>query len=116
MTQMKSKIRKGDKVIVISGDDKGKVGVVLRVYRLPNRQIKVLVEGVNIIKKHVKPNPQINEPGGIKQMEKPIIASRVQLFDEASRKGSKVGYRILEDGRKVRYLKSSNEILENEKH
>ena len=80
--------------------------------RLKNGAVKLLVEGVNMVKKHVKPNPQINEPGGIKDVEAFIDISNVMLFDASLNKGGKVGYRVLEDNRKVRYFRGSGEIID----
>jgi large subunit ribosomal protein L24 len=70
-----------------------------------------LVEGVNMIKKHVKPNPNVNEPGGVKEIEAFVDISNVKLFDVAAKKGDRVGFRTLEHGRKVRYFKSSGEVI-----
>lgn len=102
------KIRKGDDVVVIAGKDKGRRGTVVRV--LPND--KVLVEGVNTAKKHVKPNPQSGNTGGIRDKELPIHVSNVMLFNPATGKGGRIGFRTLEDGRKVRYFKSNDEVVD----
>jgi large subunit ribosomal protein L24 len=104
---MKFKIKKGDKVVVISGRDKGKSGEVLSVLRSDER---VLVQGVNMMKRHTKPRP--GEPGGIVQKEAAIHISNVAHIDPKSQKPTRVGYRILEDGRKVRYAKRSGEVLD----
>ena len=102
------KIRKGDDVVVIVGRDKGKRGSVI--VRL--NEEKVLVEGVNRVKKHVRPNPMKGEMGGIREMEMPIHISNVALFNPASQKADRVGVRVLEDGRKVRFFKSSGDLVE----
>ena len=104
---MSSKIKKGDNVMVITGKDKGKTGEVLNV--LPAQQ-KVVVRGVNIIKRHTKPSQ--TAPGGIVERENAIHLSNVALIDPTSNKATKIGFRTLEDGRKVRFSKSSNEILD----
>ena len=93
------KIRKEDNVIVIAGKDKGMKGKVLKV--LSND--KVIVEGVNIVKKHVKPNPNKGVEGGIQEKEAPIHCSNVALVNPATNQAERVGFRYLEDGRKVRY-------------
>jgi large subunit ribosomal protein L24 len=102
------RIRKGDEVIVIAGRDKGRRGTVLRVYE----DGRVLVENVNIVKKHQRPNPNAGVPGGIVEKESPIHASNVMLYNGAKERGDRVGYRTLADGRKVRYFKSNNEVLD----
>ena len=104
---MTSRIKKGDNVMVITGKDKGKTGEVLNV--LPAQQ-KVVVRGVNIIKRHTKPSQ--TAPGGIVERENAIHLSNVALIDPTSNKATKIGFRTLEDGRKVRFSKSSNEILD----
>ena len=103
----KLKIKKGDKVVVISGRDKGKNGEVLRVLVEENR---ALVQGVNMMKRHTRPRP--GEPGGIVEKEAAIHVSNVAHIDPKSQKPTRVGYRILEDGRKVRYAKRSGEVLD----
>mgnify|MGYP006219574973 CR=1 FL=1 len=102
------RIRKGDEVIVTTGRSKGKRGNVLRV--LPNDRL--LVENVNIIKRHTKPDPNRNQAGGIIEKEAPIHASNVMLFNPATQKGDKVSYKALEDGRKVRVFKSTGEVVD----
>lgn len=102
------KIRKGDDVIVLAGKDKGKRGTVLRVYA----DDRVVVENVNIVKRHTKPNPLRGVAGGIVEKEAPIHISNVALFNPATKKGDRVGFRVLEDGRKVRYFKSTNEVVD----
>ena len=108
------KIRKDDTVEVLSGKDKGKKGKVLEVRTLPQRPetgLWVKVEGVNIKKEHVKPNPQRQQPGGVIPREALMPACKVALLDLSS-KPSRVGIRTLENGKKVRYFKSSGEVLD----
>ena len=105
-----SKIRKGDDVVVLSGRDKGKRGTVLQI--IENNRI--LVDNVNVIKKHVKPNPNRGETGGIIEKEAPIQISNVALFNPNTNKADRVGYKLLEDGRKVRVFKSDGEVAELE--
>ena len=102
------KIKKGDEVIVLTGKDKGRRGQVLNVIK--NR--KVLIENVNLVKKHQKGNPNTGEESGIIEKEMPIHVSNVMLFNPITKKGDKVGFRILEDGRKVRFFKSNNEVVD----
>ena len=102
------KIRKGDDAIIIAGKDKGKRGSVLKV--LENNRI--VVESCNMVKKHVKPNPNTGESGGIVEKEMPLHASNVALFNPVSGKADRVGIKILEDGKKVRYFKSNNEVVD----
>ena len=104
---MSSKIKKGDNVMVVTGKDKGKTGEVLSV--LPAKE-RLLVRGVNIVKRHTKPSQ--TAPGGIIERENAIHISNVALVDPTSNKATKIGFRILEDGRKVRFAKSSSEILD----
>ncbi len=104
---MKFKIKKGDKVVVLAGRDKGKSGEVLRVLRADER---VVVQGVNMVKRHTSPRP--GEPGGIVEKEAALHVSNVAHIDPKSQKPTRVGYRILEDGRKVRYAKRSGEVLD----
>lgn len=104
-----AKIRQGDRVIVIAGKDKGRTGTVIRVYR----DSRVLVESVNIARKHQKPNPNAGVPGGIIEREMPLDISNVMLFNPTTGKGDRVGYRRLEDGTKVRYFKSNKEVLDS---
>ena len=103
-----SKIRKGDDVVILSGRDKGKRGTVLQI--IENNRI--LVDNVNVIKKHVKPNPNRGETGGIIEKEAPIQISNVALFNPNSNKADRVGYKLLEDGRKVRVFKSDGEVAD----
>lgn len=102
-----NKIRKGDSVIVITGKDKGKRGVVLA--RLDEQ--KVLVEGINRVKKHAKPNPMKGQQGGIVEKEMPIQVSNIALFNPATQKADRVGVKTLDDGRKVRVFKSNGELV-----
>ncbi len=102
------KIRKGDDVIVIAGKDKGKRGSVLSV-RADNR---VVVEGVNMIKKHAKPNPMLGTPGGIVEKEAALAVSNVMVYNAKAGKGDRVGFKVLEDGRKVRFFKSNGELVD----
>ena len=102
------KIRKGDDVVVNAGKDKGKRGVVLRVVA----DDRVVVEGVNLAKRHVKPNPQRGTSGGIIAKEMPIHVSNVAIFNAATSKGDRVGIRRLEDGKKVRCFKSTGEVID----
>ena len=101
------KIRKGDEVVVITGKDKGKRGTVL--LRVDDEH--VLVEGVNRAKKHVKPNPMKGVAGGIVDKDMPINLSNIALFNHATKKADRVGFRVLEDGRKVRVFKSNGELV-----
>ena len=103
-----AKIHKGDPVIVLTGKDKGKRGSVLRVLDTGH----VLVEGINRVKKHQKPNPMRNIAGGIIEKEMPIQCSNVALFNVAAQKADRVGYKLLDDGRKVRIYKSSGEMVD----
>ncbi|MEN3373357.1 50S ribosomal protein L24 [Dechloromonas sp. ZS-1] len=99
------KIRKGDEVVIITGKDKGKRGTVLRRVDADH----VVVEGVNRAKKHVKPNPVKGVAGGIVDKDMPIHISNVALFNSATQKADRVGFKALEDGRKVRVFKSNGE-------
>ncbi len=103
------KIKKGDDVVVMIGKDSGKRGNVLKV--LPEVD-KLIVENVNIVKKHTKPNPQAGVAGGIVEKEMPIHVSNVMLYNPQTKKGDRVGFRTLEDGRKVRVFKSSDEVVD----
>jgi large subunit ribosomal protein L24 len=101
------KIKTGDKVIVISGKDKGKTGVVQKVYPKVN---KVVVEGVNIHKKHLKPT-QTNPEGSIQEMYAPLDASKVMYYDAKAKKGTRLGYKVSKDGSKVRFAKKSGQEI-----
>ena len=101
------KIRKGDEVVVVTGKDKGRRGTVLR--RVGEEH--VLVEGVNRAKKHVKPNPMKGQAGGIVDKDMPIHLSNVALFNPDTKKADRVGFKMLDDGRKVRVFKSNGELV-----
>ena len=103
-----SKIKKGDEVIVTTGKDKGRQGTVLRVYD----DERLLVENINVVKKHQKPNPNAGVGGGIIEKEMPLHMSNVMLYNPITKKGDRVGIRTLEDGRKVRYFKSNDEVVD----
>ncbi|GAB4511419.1 MAG: 50S ribosomal protein L24 [Sulfuricaulis sp.] len=103
-----NKIRKGDKVLVLAGRDKGKQGTVLRVLE----DSHVLVENVNMIKRHTKPNPNKGVTGGIIEREAPIHVSNVAMFNPATGKGERVGLRTMQDKSKVRYFKKSGEVAD----
>lgn len=103
-----NKIRKGDQVYVIAGRDRGKRGVVLRVLA----EDRVLVEGVNLVKRHTKPNPQTGVAGGIVEKEAPMQVSNVALYNPVTQKPDRVGIRFLEDGKKVRFFKSNGEVVD----
>lgn len=103
------KIKSGDQVIVIAGKSKGAIGTVLRVLKAKDR---VLVEGVNMVKKHVKPNPQQGIEGGIVQREASIHVSNVAIYNPNTKKADRVGFRFLEDGKKVRFFKSTQEVID----
>ena len=102
-----NRIRKGDQVIVIAGSDKGKKGEVVRV-----AGDKVVVQNINIIKRHTKANPQAGQAGGIVEREAPIHISNVMLFNPAAGKGERVAFKVLEDGRKLRVFRSSGEAID----
>ncbi len=102
------RIRKGDEVIVIAGRNKGQRGNVLSVVD----EDRLLVENVNMVKRHTKPDPQRNVPGGIVEKESPIHVSNVQVFNAVTGKADRVGYRTLEDGTKVRIFKSTGEAVD----
>ena len=102
------RIRKGDEVVVISGRDKGKRGTVLR--RVDAEH--VVVEGVNRVKKHQRPNPMKNVTGGIVDLDLPIHVSNVALFNPATRKADRIGFKALEGGRKVRVFRSNGEQVD----
>ncbi|HJV47042.1 MAG TPA: 50S ribosomal protein L24 [Bacillota bacterium] len=108
MSQNKLQVKTGDTVVVITGKDKGKKGRVLAAFPKVNR---VLVEGVNLVKKHTKPNPA-NPQGGIVTKEAAIHASNVMIADPKSGEPTRIGYKTLENGQKVRYAKKSGEVIE----
>lgn len=103
-----NRLRTGDDVIVIAGKDKGRRGTVLKVID----DGRVVVEGVNIVKKHIKPNPNTGVAGGIVEQERPLNSSNVMIFNPASNKGDRVGYKVLENNKKVRYFKSNGEVVD----
>ena len=103
-----NRIRKGDEVIVIAGKDKGKQGSVLNI--MPNGRL--IVSDVNMAKRHTKPNPNRGQPGGIIEKEMSIDPSNIMLFNPQTNKGDRIGFRILKDGRKVRYFKSTDEVVD----
>lgn len=103
-----NKIRKGDTVQVLTGRDRGKRGTVTRVYA-DNR---VIVEGINLVKRHTRPNPQTGVAGGIVEKEAPLQVSNVALYNPMTQKPDRVGFRVLEDGRKVRFFKSNGEVVD----
>ena len=102
------RIKKGDDVVVIAGRDKGKRGNVLRVLD----DERALVDNVNVVKKHKRGNPNTGETGGIIEQEAPIHLSNLALYNPATDKGERVGFKVLEDGRKVRYFKSNGEVID----
>jgi large subunit ribosomal protein L24 len=102
------KIRKGDLVILTAGRDKGRKGTVIEVFA----DDRVRVEGLNMAKKHQKPNPNANQPGGIIEREAPLHISNVAIYNPATQKADRIGFRSLEDGRKVRVFKSNREMVD----
>lgn len=102
-----AKIRRDDEVVVIAGKDKGKRGKVQRVLQ----DGRVVVSGVQMIKKHQKPNPQMEVPGGIIEKEAPIAVSNIAIVNPETNKADRVGYKVLEDGKKVRVFKSNGEVV-----
>ncbi|GAB2504952.1 50S ribosomal protein L24 [Lysobacter humi (ex Lee et al. 2017)] len=102
-----NRIRKGDRVVVTAGKDKGKQGEVVRVLG-----DKVVVSNINVVKRHTKPNPQAGQPGGVIEREAPIHASNVMLFNPATGKGERIAFKVLEDGRKLRVFRSSGEAVD----
>ena len=103
-----NKIRKGDDIVVTAGKDKGKRGVVLSWLDVDH----LLVEGINRVKKHTKANPLKGDQGGIIEKEMPINVSNVALFNPATQKADRVGFKQLDDGRKVRVFKSNGEVVD----
>jgi large subunit ribosomal protein L24 len=102
------KIKKGDQVIVLTGKDQGKKGTVVRV----GSDDRVVVENINMVKRHTKPNPNKGVAGGILDKEMPLHVSNVALFNPTTEKGDRVGFKTLEDGRKVRFFKSNGEVVD----
>jgi large subunit ribosomal protein L24 len=105
---MSRKIRKGDQVIVLSGRDKGRHGAVLEV--LPGDL--VVVESINMVKRHQKPNPNVNQQGGIIEKAMPMPLSKVAILNPASKKADRIGFKTLTDGKKVRFFKSNGEMID----
>ncbi|MGF1643510.1 MAG: 50S ribosomal protein L24 [Thiotrichales bacterium] len=103
-----NRLKKGDEVVVIAGRDKGRRGAISSV----RPDGRVVVQNVNVVKKHQKGNPNRGVPGGIVDKELPIDASNVMLYNSATGKGDRVGVKVLEDGRKVRFFKSNKEVLD----
>jgi large subunit ribosomal protein L24 len=103
-----SKIKKGDQVVVLSGREKGRQGQVLKVFA----DGRVLVENVNKVKKHTKPNPQVGQAGGIVEKEAPLAVSKVAIWNAAAKRADRIGYKTLADGKKVRFFKSNGEQLD----
>jgi len=102
------KIRRGDDVVVLTGKDKGKRGKVVRVIG----GSRVVVENVNMVRKHTKPNPMKGEPGGIVDKEMAVDVSNVAIYNPTTGRGDRVGLKVLGDGRKVRYFKSNGEVVD----
>lgn len=102
------RIKQGDDIIVTAGKDKGRRGTVLKVYD----DDRIKVESINMVKKHTKPNPMQGLEGGIVEKEMPLHISNVMLFNPATNKGDRVGFKVLEDGKKVRYFKSNGEVVD----
>jgi large subunit ribosomal protein L24 len=102
-----NKIRKGDEVVVTAGRDKGRRGTVIKVL-----EGQVVVENLNMVKRHTKPNPQRNVQGGIVEKEAAIDISNVMLWNPVAKKGDRIGIRTLADGRKVRFFKSNKEVVD----
>ena len=101
------KIRKGDNVVVIAGRDKGKRGDIARVVD----DTHVIVNGINTVKRHTKPNPMKNQPGGIVSKEVPIHISNVAIWNPVTQKPDRIGFKLMEDGRKLRFFKSNGEQI-----
>ena len=104
---MANRIKKGDQVVVTTGKDKGKQGEVVRV-----DGDRVVVSNVNLVKRHTKPNPQAGVAGGVVERESSIHISNVMPFNPATGKGERIGFKVLEDGRKLRVFRSSGEALD----
>ena len=103
-----ARIRKGDNVVVRAGRNRGKQGTVMRVLR----NDRLVVEGVNVVKRHTRPNPQRGTQGGIVQKEMPVHISNVGVFNPATGKADRIGFKWLEDGRKVRIFRSTGEVVD----
>jgi len=102
------KIKRDDDVIVIAGKDNGKRGTVSRVMS----DGRLVVSGINVMKRHTKPNPMLGTPGGIIEKEAPIQASNVAIFNPTTNKADRVGFKVLDDGKKVRVFKSNDELVD----
>ena len=102
------KIRKGDQVVVISGKDKGRRGSVIEVLAGD----RVLVESVNRVKRHTRPNPQVNRQGGIIEKEAPLPVSKIAIWNPSAKKADRIGFKTLADGKKVRFFKSNGEMID----
>ena len=102
------KIRKGDQVVVIAGKDKGRRGAVLQVLA----DERVIVESVNRVKRHQKPNPQANRQGGILEKEMPLPLCKVAIWNPAGKQADRIGFKTLKDGKKVRFFKSNGEMID----
>ncbi|MBN2689990.1 MAG: 50S ribosomal protein L24 [Gammaproteobacteria bacterium] len=105
---MACKIKKNDMVVLLAGKSKGQQGKVLKILS----EKKILVEGANLVKKHVKPNPQLNQQGGIMEREAPVDISNVAIYNPITKKADRVGFKVLDDGRKARYFKSNGELID----
>jgi len=106
-----NKLKSGDEVIVIAGRDKGKTGKIDKVIAGDRKGDRLIVKGVNLVKRHTKPNPQAEQPGGIIEKEAAIAISNVAIFNPETGKGDRVGFKILEDGKKVRIFKSNQKVI-----
>ncbi|MPY90513.1 MAG: 50S ribosomal protein L24 [Luteitalea sp.] len=109
MSRLQTPVRKNDEVLVIAGKDRGKRGRVLRVLPVANR---VIIEGVNLVKRHTRPDPRRNVKGGIVEREAPLHASNVMVVDPSTGHRTRIGHRVLDDGRKVRISRSSGEVID----
>ncbi len=103
------RLRKGDEVVILAGKDKGKRGVVLKVIQDLER---IIVENINMVKRHTKGNPAQGTPGGIVEKEMPLHVSNVAIWNPVSNKGDRVGIKMLKDGQKVRFFKSNDEVVD----
>ena len=106
MNKAMNKIRKGDEIVVRTGKDKGRRGTVLQIFA----DERVLIEGINLAKKHIKPNPNIGEAGGIRDTAMPMDISNVLVFNPKTKKGERVGFRVEDDGKKVRVFQSGDVV------
>lgn len=108
------KLKSGDKVVVIAGRDRGKQGTILRIINsnCAKKGSRIVVEGINLVKKHTKANPAKEKPGGIIEKEASLHISNVAILNIATNKADKVGFKVLQDGRKVRYFKSNDEVID----